>query len=288
MVAPLATQILSRSYLSMPTRELVVACERFDNVKDDDWEFTHYAIVWKEGGNFHYVQHPERKFDLDALERPPPIPASYYTGSWDSGLTQAPNPLPTDAFVKTPSLLPYEPGAPSIGGQIIAEAQVLEILRINPHPNICTYYGCIREGDSVTGLCLKRYPRTLSDAVYDRSIKDENTRNKVLYEIAAGIEHLHSLGLIHNDINPSNIMLDEDNNAIIIDFDSCKREGEKLGIKGGTFMWCEEGVDTSLKANDIYGFKEIEKLLRGERVCDIGYADDSGKDPEDLSDQGAK
>jgi serine/threonine protein kinase len=38
---------------------------------------------------------------------------------------------------------------------------------------------------------------------------------------------MHDLGLVHSDLNPSNIM--DGNNPIIIDFDSCKPEGQKLG-----------------------------------------------------------
>lgn len=38
--------------------------------------------------------------------------------------------------------------------------------------------------------------------------------------ILAAIKHLHSLGTVHNDINPANIMLDEDDTLNLIDFDS--------------------------------------------------------------------
>ena len=38
--------------------------------------------------------------------------------------------------------------------------------------------------------------------------------------IESGIRHLYSLGLVYNNINPSNIMLDG-NQVIIIDFSSC-------------------------------------------------------------------
>lgn len=52
-----------------------------------------------------------------------------------------------------------------------------------------------------------------------------------LQGIESGIRHMHSLGLVHNDINPSNIMIDSADRPVIIDFDSCKQEGEKLGVK---------------------------------------------------------
>jgi serine/threonine protein kinase len=51
-----------------------------------------------------------------------------------------------------------------------------------------------------------------------------------------GIQHLHSLGLIYCDINPTNILMNG-GTPIIGDFDSCRREGEKLGFKAGTRGW---------------------------------------------------
>ena len=49
-----------------------------------------------------------------------------------------------------------------------------------------------------------------------------------LQDLLAAIKHLHSLGLVHNDINPANIMLDQEGTLILIDFDSCRNIGESL------------------------------------------------------------
>jgi len=54
----------------------------------------------------------------------------------------------------------------------------------------------------------------------------------VLRGIQEGIQHLHSLGLIHCDINPANIVMDEGDTPVIVDFDSCRRKGEELGFQG--------------------------------------------------------
>lgn len=67
----------------------------------------------------------------------------------------------------------------------------------------------------------------------------------------AGLNWLHSLGLVHDDINPKNIMLDDDGHAIIIDFDSCASSGTKS--RGGTPGW-----STSPEvANDEHGFNLV-------------------------------
>lgn len=63
----------------------------------------------------------------------------------------------------------------------------------------------------------------------------------VLAGIEGGIKHLRSLGLVHNDINPSNIMID-DHRAIIIDFGSCRSVGESLKDVGRPYEWYDEKV----------------------------------------------
>ncbi|KAF2195698.1 hypothetical protein K469DRAFT_758471 [Zopfia rhizophila CBS 207.26] len=57
-------------------------------------------------------------------------------------------------------------------------------------------------------------------------IKDARPFNRALClrSIRIGIEHLHSLGVIHCDINPTNILF-RGNDFVIGDFDSCKPEG---------------------------------------------------------------
>ena len=72
-----------------------------------------------------------------------------------------------------------------------------------------------------------------------------------------------TLGLAHNDINPFNIMLDDDGNAIIIDFDSCMPIGQDIRCrKAGTFGWEMDPVpSTSAPDNDMYGLKLIAKFM---------------------------
>lgn len=48
---------------------------------------------------------------------------------------------------------------------------------------------------------------------------------------------------------------------VTIDFDSCKREGEKLGLKLGTFGWAMEGVDYATPQNDYFGLSKIREAL---------------------------
>lgn len=83
--------------------------------------------------------------------------------------------------------------------------------------------------------------------------------------ILAAIKHLHSLGLVHNDINPANIMLDDDGTFILIDFDSCRAVGESFRAHKTkrTVYWHDASIDTSLEKNDLDAFKDLQIWLTG-------------------------
>jgi serine/threonine protein kinase len=149
------------------------------------------------------------------------------------------------------------------------ELEVCEILKRHPHPNIATYLGCQVSDGRIIGICFSKYDSTLMQLVNpgsfmkrkSRSIR-QNTRDYryVLGGLERAIRHLHSLGIIHNDINPSNVMLNG-NVPVIIDFDSCRREGESLEGVGRTYEWYDEGVQISLPQNDLDALKEIRIWL---------------------------
>jgi serine/threonine protein kinase len=177
-------------------------------------------------------------------------------------------------YVKTPSLLAYANG--NLEKQISREVETCEILRKNPHPNIAIYYGYMETRGRVSGLCFKRYTSTLLETVNPQHLNKvafvSNSRELVkehmkhgLQGILAAIKHLHSLGIVHNDINPANIMLDEDGTLILNDFDSCRYIGESLRNTGAkrTHQWHDPSVDVSLEKNDLDAFEELNVWLKG-------------------------
>lgn len=57
---------------------------------------------------------------------------------------------------------------------------------------------------------------------------------------------MYAVEHIHNDLNLSNIALNEKDEPIVIDWGSSKRFGERL-ISGGTPDWIDESFDVSNK-----------------------------------------
>ncbi|KAL4861371.1 hypothetical protein BDV12DRAFT_180382 [Aspergillus spectabilis] len=177
-------------------------------------------------------------------------------------------------YVKKPSLLAYTDG--NLEKRIAREVATCEILRKNPHPNIATYYGYNEIHGRVAGLCFKRYTATLLEAVNPQrlgkvaflsSARDLVKGNMIsgLEGIRAAIKHLHSLGLFHNDINPANIMIDDDGTLVLIDFDSCRYIGEPLRDTETkrTHHWHDPSVEVSLEKNDFDAFNELQIWLAG-------------------------
>lgn len=236
----------------------------FDFNNNGTRTFAHKIIIWEEDGCYYRATIPHRgTYNLQSIPRPVPIPIDDLRPSYHRDFTLAPIPIPADAFVKQASPAKWIEGAsPTRGEVLVKEAHVYELLRTNPHENICHYYGVFVIDDRVAGLCLRKYARTLSTAVEEdrEGILDWK---KIIEAINAGVTHLHSLKLIHNDLNPGNIMLDSDNNPFIIDFDSCVFEGEKAG--GGTPGWarCWEKDRIAKKGDDEEAVACIGQFLKG-------------------------
>ncbi|KAI1192324.1 kinase-like domain-containing protein [Nemania serpens] len=126
------------------------------------------------------------------------------------------DPLPENAYLKRPYLLNYG-ATDNCCTILIQEANIHEKLRLNPHKNIVRYYGCVAE-----------------NVMEDLS---EAEKERIMQDIRDGVAHLHSIGLVHNDLNPRNVMIAKDGAAVIIDFDWCRPTGEPLGPKGATMSW---------------------------------------------------
>jgi serine/threonine protein kinase len=156
-----------------------------------------------------------------------------------------------------------------------------EILPQNPHPNIAIYYGYEESHGQVAGICYKQYTSTLLEAVNPGRLDKrcfassgrELVTDKTISSLAGvldGIQHLHSLDIVHNDINPANIMFDKDGTLVLIDFDSCRYIGETLSSTKTkrTHQRHDPSVDVSLEKNDRDAFQEL-------RIWLIGSADES-------------
>ncbi len=244
------------------TRQLLAAQSGWDIV-DGEPQIVRWAIAWEEDGKQYKIEHEGRRFDLEKLAAPEPIPLEHLTTPWVDSYLEAPKPLPPDSFIKSNPAINYEPAHPTLLSELTRkEVQVYMKLVHSPHPNICPFYGCVREGEHVTALVLKRIPHAFPHFWKDAEV--QVPKLKILRGLKRGLDHLHNLGIIHNDINSTNVRLDESLQPVIIDFNTAHPEGAPLS-SGGTPGWFKAS-EFSVRENDIFGLGMLAKWLDG---CEI-------------------
>ncbi|KAK4552394.1 hypothetical protein LTR86_010408 [Recurvomyces mirabilis] len=179
-------------------------------------------------------------------------------------------------YIKRPQLAGCDDAdiAALLPGLLLEEARLLEFLRTHPHPNIIRYYGCTLKNGRITGIALEKHDVLLLYRYEDRPLPFNTAACKD--GVRAGVEHLHSLGLAHNDLNPMNILLDKDDKPVIVDYGSCRNFGEQL-ISAGTPGWIDNEYTLSARENDEAALLKIESWLaargkeyereQGEQAC---------------------
>ncbi|KND89403.1 Mitogen-activated protein kinase 8 [Tolypocladium ophioglossoides CBS 100239] len=256
--------------------------EAFEEV-DGTFQFTGTLVVYRAGNDVYHaiskarysapseIRGEHRNYNLL-------IPVSAYSPPCRPEFTRAPDPLPCNThWIKTPRLISYDrlhqgPQPNYIADSVLTEVEVCEVLKRNPHSNIARYLGCQVSDGRITGICFAKYSSTLMQTVNPGNCMKGKLRSvrckgedysHLLKGVECGIRHLHSLGFVHNDINPSNIMLYNDT-AVIIDFGSCRRQGESLEGVGRTYEWYDQDVEVATPQNDLNALDEIRAWLGDE------------------------
>lgn len=168
-------------------------------------------------------------------------------------------PVNDNVYVKRPKLTNYNAvkGTGLLPKLLLQEAETLELVMRNPHSNIVRYHGCVVKRGRIVGLVLDRHPVTLQY----RLDGPQNFNAKLcINSITSGVQHLHSLGLAHNDLTPMNILIDEHDTPIIADLGSCQPFGKDL-ITAGTPGWIDEEFTTSERRHDEIGLSKIRTWL---------------------------
>lgn len=135
------------------------------------------------------------------------------------------------------------------------EAENMARLR---HPNIVEVIH-VGEQDGVRYFAMQYVPgRSLHDEIAKRGALPQDRAVQIATEVADALAHAHAHGVIHRDITPSNILLDEKcGSAVVTDFGIAK-----LGNRGTL-------TDTGAAWDD----------LDGRPVCDAATPDKPGPIP---------
>jgi serine/threonine protein kinase len=268
-------QALSPVVVIILIMEVVNALQCFERV-DGGIKFIYTRVLYLQDGITFCAKSPNRNIGpgicADDLEDIKPIPPQAYRPILPPGCTVAPD--PSDGYIKQPNLMSFG-GVVDLASLVLKELATCEVIRKHPHPNIAIYHGCVVSDGRVTGLCFKKYPETLMDKINPGHLnkstfiqsKDRTAARKMamryLSGIEAGIRQLHALGLIHNDLNPANVMITEDDTPVIIDFDSSSAPGTALDKAKRTYGWFHPDVHVSRESNDLDALAELRIWLTG-------------------------
>lgn len=218
-------------------------------------------MIWEENGKV-FVEISKERFGLlnpvklDQLEHGVEIFVDAIWPAYDAGLTAVID--VQGFFLKKPNLVDvsmYDAG--TVQRRILREARVCEEIKKMPHPALVNYKGCLVNDGKIKGLVLEKYKEDL----YDR-VKRPFDLTRILQDIKNGIEHLHSIGYIHGDISPANIMFDADDKTVIIDFDCARALGEAIsdGDKQGTKFFTRAAT-LAEKENDYYSITCVQSFM---------------------------
>jgi non-specific serine/threonine protein kinase len=116
--------------------------------------------------------------------------------------------------------------------RFIREAQAAAGLR---HPNICTIYEIDEENDNIfiAMSCVKGL--NLADRIRSGPL-DPKDALTIATQVGDGLEAAHREGIVHRDINSTNIMLTEDGQVKIMDFGLAKVSGVERITKTQTVL----------------------------------------------------
>ncbi|KAL7266643.1 bifunctional endoribonuclease/protein kinase ire1 [Rhizina undulata] len=131
----------------------------------------------------------------------------------------------------------------------LASHEISLLQQSDDHPNVIRYY-CKQRAERFLYIALELCPATLHDVIlnasnYNHLVSLMNPTD-VLYQIASGVHHLHSLKIVHRDLKPQNILVSEPKplpkdpktkrpRLLISDFGLCKKlEGDQTSFRATT------------------------------------------------------
>ncbi|MEP6744770.1 MAG: serine/threonine-protein kinase, partial [Gemmatimonadota bacterium] len=130
--------------------------------------------------------------------------------------------------VMAPALL----ASPGMAERFKREARLAANLS---HPNILPIFS-VRETDRLVFFVMKcLMGRPLDAVLKETGPLPVPTVQVILGQVAAGLAHAHRRGIVHRDIKPGNIMVDEDGGVVVTDFGIAKAaESDGLTATGST------------------------------------------------------
>ena len=169
-------------------------------------------------------------------------------------------------------LLPDIAADPEIADRFKREAKMVAALN---HPNVIPIYG-LRNSATVSAIIMQFVDGNSLDVVLRErgsSPLPLPVAGLILSQVAAGLEHAHTRGVIHRDVKPANVLLDPAGQVVVSDFGIARRYGAATATASGillgtaSYMSPEQCLGRRAEAaSDQYAFGVMAfELLAGRR-----------------------
>ncbi len=113
-----------------------------------------------------------------------------------------------------------------ICSRIESEKVVYRVLMDRPHPYILQAICCVPEG-----IFLRRMQCTLRERLAQpKTAIPTQTQELWVWQMASAVAWLETLGFVHGDLRIANMLLDDDDNLQVADFDATVRAGDRLQV----------------------------------------------------------
>ena len=168
--------------------------------------------------------------DIETLENVRPISDSAFPSHNYDLFGEPFTMVPNEYYLQRPFLMNYLVGEAATSKRFENEATVLRSIRKHPHQSLAIPVRSIVRRGRVLGFVFKCYEPTLLDLINSTESKCDS----IFTSIERGLTHLHNIGLCHNDVHVGNVMLDELNRPVLIDFEFAAVPGTKLPSIGKT------------------------------------------------------
>lgn len=123
----------------------------------------------------------------------------------------------------------------------LAERETKLLIESDEHPNVIRYYATEEDQDFVY-LALSFADRSINDLVESEEYQNYSfdDKLKILHQLVIGVEHLHNLKIVHRDIKPQNVLIDNKGNVKISDMGLAKKlanDNSSTTLSKGTVGW---------------------------------------------------
>jgi serine/threonine-protein kinase len=175
-----------------------------------------------------------------------------------------------DREVAIKVIAPQFANDPAFAERFRREARSIARLR---HPNILTVYDAGEETGMLYLAMELVEGQTLKEELQGKGLDAERAA-RLISQVASALDYAHSKGIIHRDVKPANVLLDQDGRAVLSDFGIAKLveantqlTGTGVGVGTPDYMSPEQAMGEELDArSDEYSLGVMAyELLSGQR-----------------------